>query len=358
MKSPRSGSPRVRRHEMGLSLIELMVAMVLGLLVVTAAIGIFVSNQQSYRATESLGRVQEGARMAFEVMARNVREAGGNPCNSTGSTPLINLTNNAANNWWTRWGVSPANAVLGSALIGVDGATAVGGLNSGGGANERVAGTPALITISAEQRVAVIVSHTPASQTFTVQNANHGFQAGDLLVVCGQDGDITSLANITDGGVGTVRLAGLFQMSNAGGSTTVRNVSGGASPGNATANLGPANTLFNYGPNAVLARVQSSVWYVGNGTDATLGNSLYQRVRTPNDVMVDQEIIQGVQAMNLTYLLPGATGYVAAAAVPAGRWGEVSAVRIELTLRGPGAIDGRRIDRRLEQVVNVRNRSL
>ena len=67
--SKRSGiQPVARRAARGFSLIEMMIAMVLGLLVVGAAIGIFVSNQQAYRATEGLGRVQENVRMAFEMM--------------------------------------------------------------------------------------------------------------------------------------------------------------------------------------------------------------------------------------------------------------------------------------------------
>ena len=62
---------RSAARQLGLSLVELMVALVLGLLVVGAAIGVFLSNRQTYTATESLGRVQENARVAFELMARD-----------------------------------------------------------------------------------------------------------------------------------------------------------------------------------------------------------------------------------------------------------------------------------------------
>ena len=350
------GSPlRARRAAHGFSLIEMMIALVLGLLVVGAAIGIFVSNRAAYRATEDLGRVQEGVRMAFEMMGRNVREAGGNPCNSTDSMPLINVLNLPANNWWTRWGVTPGNVALGGGLVGYDGGVAVDGLNTGSGPGQRVAGTPAISVLTAGQRVATVVSHVPSTQTFTVQNANHGFQAGDLLVVCGQDSDVVSFASVVDSGVGTVRLGGLFQMSNAGGGTTIRHQAAGGTPGNASANLGPAGSEFTYGANATISRVQPSVWYLGNGTG---GSSLYQRVVGPNGAITNQEIIQGVQAMNLTYLLPGATSYVAANLVPAGRWGEVVAVRMELTLAGQENIDGNTVTRQLVQVVNLRNRSL
>src|SRR5690606_22126939 len=61
----------------GLSLVELMIALALGLVVSGAAIGVFLANQQTYRSTESIGRIQESARVAFELMAREVREAAG-----------------------------------------------------------------------------------------------------------------------------------------------------------------------------------------------------------------------------------------------------------------------------------------
>ena len=61
------------RSSLGLSLIELMIAIALGLLIVAATLSIFSSNKQSYRATENLGRVQESGRTAFELMSRDIR---------------------------------------------------------------------------------------------------------------------------------------------------------------------------------------------------------------------------------------------------------------------------------------------
>lgn len=66
----------------GFGLIELMVSMVLGLLVLGAAIGIFQSNQRSFNANEGVNRVQENARVAFELMSRDIRAAGGSACSS------------------------------------------------------------------------------------------------------------------------------------------------------------------------------------------------------------------------------------------------------------------------------------
>ena len=66
----------------GFGLIELMISMVLGLLVLGAAIAVFQSNQRTFNANEGQNRIQEGARAAFEMMSRDIRAAGGTACSS------------------------------------------------------------------------------------------------------------------------------------------------------------------------------------------------------------------------------------------------------------------------------------
>ena len=72
------------RHEVqaGFGLIELMISMVLGLLVLGAAIAVFQSNQRTFNANEGQNRIQEGARAAFEMISRDIRAAGGTACSS------------------------------------------------------------------------------------------------------------------------------------------------------------------------------------------------------------------------------------------------------------------------------------
>ena len=74
---------RIRQHvRAGFGLIELMISMVLGLLVLGAAIAVFQSNQRTFNATDGQNRIQEGARAAFEMMSRDIRAAGGTACSS------------------------------------------------------------------------------------------------------------------------------------------------------------------------------------------------------------------------------------------------------------------------------------
>lgn len=66
----------------GFSLVELMIALALGLLVLGAAFVVFRSNQNSFRASEGIHRIQESARVAFELMSQDIRSAGGSACSS------------------------------------------------------------------------------------------------------------------------------------------------------------------------------------------------------------------------------------------------------------------------------------
>lgn len=78
-----------RLQQKGLSLIELMIAMVIGLVLLAGVIGIFLSTQQTNRTQEAMSRVQESARIAIELIARDIRESGQSIC--AGSESITNL---------------------------------------------------------------------------------------------------------------------------------------------------------------------------------------------------------------------------------------------------------------------------
>src|SRR5690606_9419865 len=57
-------------------------AMVLGLVVMGAAFAVFMSNRNTFSANEGINRIQESARVAFELMSRDIRAAGGSACSN------------------------------------------------------------------------------------------------------------------------------------------------------------------------------------------------------------------------------------------------------------------------------------
>lgn len=65
-----------RQRQTGLSLVELMVALVVGLLLLGGVIEIFVANKQTYRVADASARIQENARFATEILGRYLRIAG------------------------------------------------------------------------------------------------------------------------------------------------------------------------------------------------------------------------------------------------------------------------------------------
>nr|WP_283161606.1 PilW family protein [Xanthomonas nasturtii] len=318
----------------GFSLIELMLAMVLGLLVVGAAIGIFLSNSRTYRATESLGRVQEGVRTAFELMARDVREAAGNPC--VNNLPISNVLNNYNASWWSnvnRWG---------DAFQGYSSSQSIVDLATGTSAAQRVDGTEAVQLFAADENVTTITTHDTAAGTFTVNVASHGIGVGDIAVVC------------------NARQASIFQVSAVSGKDISHGLAG--TPGNCTLGLGvpldcSAGTKFAYtAPNSVLVRLHASRWYIGNGTG---GPALFQQVATANGTVTTQEVAEGVKNLGLLYLVNGKASYQAASTLSVSDWANVTAARITLSISNAegsvGAEGG--IERQLIHIVSLRNRN-
>jgi len=85
-----------RRQVRGLTLVELMISMLIGMIVIAGTVGIFFANSQTQRRTDDLSRIQESARTAFELMGRSLREAGGNAC----GVPESSITGLSGSDWW------------------------------------------------------------------------------------------------------------------------------------------------------------------------------------------------------------------------------------------------------------------
>ena len=161
-----------RRGQAGFSLIELMIALILGLIVVAAAGGVFLSNKRVYNATETLGRIQENGRVAFELMSRDIREAGGNPCGS--ALQPVNILEGTNDNFWDRFG---------EGITGYDPGDALPLTAIGTGTGQRVAGTDAVELHSALGGGVQVVEHDGPSANLAVTSVA-GFVENDILLVC------------------------------------------------------------------------------------------------------------------------------------------------------------------------------
>lgn len=85
----RSANNRRCHYGRGYTLVELMVALTIGLIILAAVSQLFVTNRSAYRLEEALARVQESGRFALDFLAADIRMAGYAGCNGalTASSP-------------------------------------------------------------------------------------------------------------------------------------------------------------------------------------------------------------------------------------------------------------------------------
>lgn len=300
-----SALPSVRLMR-GFGLIELMVAMVLGLLVIGAAFAVFQSNQTSYRANEGLNRMQESARVAFEMMSRDIRAAGGSACSNKS---ILQTTGSQATAY--------NNAIQ---------ATVNDGNNSLASARDEVS------AISGDDTAYKVTASTSSSVTLDLTgtglaNASEAFQVGDLMLLC------------------NARYTYMVTASGVSGNT----VSFAALPGG----YDPYNDPKAPPQAVVLARFRQDRWYVGANGRGT--NSLFV-----NRNGTAQEIAEGVDSLRVRYLESSTesgcvvgTAYTDAPTTP----GCVTAVRVDMRLRGQD-LEGNAFTRDFANVVSLRSRNL
>jgi len=246
----------------GLSLVEIMVTVAIGLIITLGVLGVVSVNQQNLRITESLSESQENARMAFELIARDVRQARDTGCGPVASNRVIDLD---PSSWWENW----------YPVRGFDGSTAAPGVITGTTESLRVANTQALQLQGTGE--AVIINNFTGVDNLTLKTTTHSLTGGSI-VIC--DMDNASLHNVTAASGASVTFEPDVIISN------------------------PDNPQFQ------AASYSAVTWYIGNNErDAEGGRSLYRIRRTPAGTIVTEEILPGVVDMRIRYHRVGETNF-------------------------------------------------
>ncbi|OGT19336.1 MAG: hypothetical protein A2V90_04310 [Gammaproteobacteria bacterium RBG_16_57_12] len=84
----------VMKHVRGFSLVELMVALTIGLIILSAVSMLFVSSKKTYTTQDSLARLQENARFAMQFIVKDLRLAGYYGCIDEIGEDTVNSTLN------------------------------------------------------------------------------------------------------------------------------------------------------------------------------------------------------------------------------------------------------------------------
>ena len=320
----------------GFSLIELMIAMVLGLIVMAGVASVFISNQRVYTTNKALSDVQDSARVAFELLARDIRHAGLTACSNTGRVAnVLNIgpaySGTAATPaWWGNWN----NAVRGYQGNDPD-------ATSGKSAGDRVAGQPSVQLIGGDETSYSVASHDSIGAQFTLNEAGTDMNSGDVFIVCDYD------------------HAAIFKSSSY--SASAKTVGHATTSGNCSTGLGfptscASANFYTFGANAYLTRLNVADWYVGNNPDG--GMSLY-RLGRAGGTPTREEMVRGVTGLQLAYHQVSQASFVDAGKVT--NWNSVDAVRATLTMQGGNAqagTDNAPLSREFTVTTTLRNRVL
>lgn len=336
MSSPRSFKIPPK-YQQGFSLIELMISIVLSLLLVLGVGSIFLASNKTMQASQASSKIQENARLMMELLNRDLREAGGNPCSS--QLEIGSSLNNQTSPYWDTWK---------GGLRGYTASQATAGTAFGNGVGQRVPGTDAIDVFASTADVVNITSKMTAGNSPLTVSSNNLYSTNDLAFVC-------------DTSVGF-----LFQVSGRT-ATQLQHNDTGSAPGNCarvfsyTDSCNNLATGYLFDKNATVGKVSATRWYIGNNEDGT--RSLFRASLSPNgasDSTVSSvtEIAKNVQNMNIEYLQRGNVDYADATSI--GNWKNVMSVKvtytIELQQTTLGIRDGRTITRAMTQVVALRNR--
>lgn len=297
-----------RSTSQGFSLVELMIAIVIGLIVILGASSVFLSSKQSYRTSSALNQIQDGTRIAFELLARDLRQARLTGCGNQ------NTVNNRITG--TPW----YSDITDNGLRGYDSTTAAAPeLIVGTASSNQVAGTESLAIVGAGDVSYGLGATYVATTGLQITEANPQFSIGDLIVVCDpQQADIVQI---------TGNNGGNFQVA-----------VGSGTPGNATA----INRIYDV--NALASSLKSVIWYIGCNPAVELacdplrgGTSLYRLIvvgvaASTSITTQRQEMVRGVAALGFRYHTTGAADFVEAGAVASWAPTAIDAVRINARL--------------------------
>ena len=294
------------RRQSGVSLVELMVAMLLGLVLSLMLGYAYLAHHRTGQAGEASSSLQQNGRMAFELLGREVKMAGFSGCGYASQSNAINGGGGV---------VSQSTPVMGydDKAPGDIPATV---------ASRRLRGDVLGVSLVDADHELRVESHNPNSAQFKVNGA-HDIKDGEVL-----------MAN-------DCRHAAVFQVSNANDSnlTIVHNTGSSVEPGNCSKYLRPAttegdcstNTAYDFS-NARLYRLRNAYYYIGRNP---YGEPALYRQATAGGA---EELVEGVEDLQIVYGVDtdrdgSVDAYRTAATLSGTDWTLVRAVRIELLLK-------------------------
>ncbi len=297
----------------GFSVVELMVALLLGLFLVSGVTAMYISGKETYRMTDNLSRLQESLRFSLEFISQDIRMAGYMPCRFPPST-----TNaiNGSTTWFLDY--------FDFGIRGFEGGSSTFPPEITGSV---VAGSDAIAILKGSNYTSSITFHNSGGSVLTLQNTFDSGPGGDF-----QDGEIAIVCD--------PRQAAIFQISTADdiANTLSYGDNSDISPGNATTSIGT------FGEDAQITPFEPVIYFIAPSTQNPAINSLKKLFFEARNIggietaqMREEELLEGVETMQILYGLDVdgdqiADRFEAADDVTAVQWPDVVTVRLGLLM--------------------------
>ena len=332
------------RRQHGVTLVELLIAMLVSLILLAGVIQIFISSKQTYNLQEGVARIQENGRYGMDYIARIVRMGGFQGCTNVN----ILRPNIIAQ-------TVPANFLANLQRV-------VNGFNDVAAANAHNAkmGTDVLIIHSGSPSTVQLAGNLATNNANIQLDSNpDNFQAGDTLFITDcENADVFAATNV----------------SNSGGSSTVTIAH--------AQNRNTTNRLSKpYQSNAMVMRLRSNSFYVRDtGAINAAGDAIFGLYERNEFNGAETLLVDGVEDFQALYGVntnndanKTADAYQTANAVT--NWENVVSVRLFLLLNSVENVDSaqqshtfmenvvdnpgdRKIRREFTATIGLRNRSL
>jgi len=261
---------RIKNKQQGMTLIEILIALVLGLFLLAGIFQIFLSSKQSYRMQENMSRMQENGRFAMEFLSRDVRMAGYQGCSAA-----------SANNITAPTGPNPnpvpitLPALNNIAISGSDAVANNWNTIACGASDECIAGTDAVSYHFGEEcgPLTGIMGTNIADVLISSANSCNNIQTYDVLLISDCTTSDIFIATSAASAAGTQTIKHEISQ-------------------NTSAALGAA-----YDPNAKIYKMDSSTFFLRTGAGGQ--PSLWKMDNTSGANPV--ELIEGIEDMQILY---------------------------------------------------------
>ncbi|MAM86106.1 PilW family protein [Marinobacter sp. UBA2678] len=319
--------PALAKSQIGLSLVELIIALALGLLLTLGVTQIYLSGNETYRQTQGLAHAQESTRFVSAVLTPDLRSAGSFGCLAQMGRPLDQVVDNRLNGGltvpleqavqgWEYTGTGPGDSItIANAL-----ATPTAGNWESGTASVALPNDLAGSVVT-NSDVLIINAITPLSVPVDATNPQNG-NSINLVDNSGVPVNRVVLATLGDCSEGE-----LFQKSNNANSSAITMAGGNVTPGNNGNNFNLA-----YEPETKVYEFTATAFYIGVGTNGE--PALFRRLMTP--LQNPQELVSGVETLQILYGVDTNGTSAADDYVPADEvsdWNSVSSVRFSVMTR-------------------------